>query len=121
MFTIEVEDAAALIKITWLGQVDADEMGRCVEEVDVKTTNIPPGFRVLADMTNLESMDLACAPYLGSLMDLCVAKEVGHVVRVIPDPRKDIGLNIMSSFRYGPKVRVTVCEDLSEAIRQLAE
>jgi anti-anti-sigma regulatory factor len=121
MFSIEVEDAEALIKISWLGHVDPDETRRCVEEVGVAIADIRPGFRVLVDLTNLESMDLACAPYLGSLMDLCVAKQVEHVIRVIPDPRKDIGLNIMSSIRYGSKVRVTVCETLAEAIRQLTE
>ncbi|MGA8658501.1 MAG: hypothetical protein WB586_20360 [Chthoniobacterales bacterium] len=52
-------------------------------------------------MTGLKSMDPAGAPYIGSVMDLCVTKQVEHVVRVIPDPRKDIGLNIMSHFRYG--------------------
>jgi hypothetical protein len=121
MFSIEIEDADALIKITWLGEVHADEMRRCVEEVGVRVAKIRPGFRVLADMTSLESMDLACAPYIGSLMDLCVAKRVEHVVRVIPDPSKDIGLNIMSSFHYRSNVRVTVCEDLAEATRQLAD
>jgi hypothetical protein len=62
-----------------------------------------PGFRVLADLTCLESMDPSGAPYIGSVMDLCVTKEVEHVVRVIPDPRRDIGINIMSYFRYGSK------------------
>jgi hypothetical protein len=64
-----------------------------------------PGFRVLVDMTDLESMDYAGAPYIGSIMDLCVTKQVEHVVRVIPNPHKDIGLNIMSYLRYGSKVR----------------
>ena len=121
MFSIEIEDAKALFKITWSGQVHPDETRRCVEEVGAAIADFRPGFRALVDMTNLESMDLACAPHLGSLMDLCAAKQVEHVIRVIPDPRKDIGLNIMSSFRYGSKVRVTVCETLGEAIRQLAE
>ena len=80
-----------------------------------------PGFRVLADMTDLESMDYAGAPYIGSVMDLCMARQVEHVVRVIPDPHKDIGLNIMSQFHYGSKIRVTNCANLSEAMRRLAE
>ena len=80
-----------------------------------------PGFRVLADLTCLESMDPSGAPYIGSVMDLSVTKEVEHVVRVIPDPRKDIGLNIMSYFHYGSKIRVTICENLADAMRQLGE
>jgi hypothetical protein len=66
-------------------------------------------------------MDYAGSPFIGSIMDLCLAKQVEHVVRVIPNPRKDIGLNIMSYLRYGSKVRVTICDNLDDAMRRLAE
>jgi anti-anti-sigma regulatory factor len=121
MFSIEVSDAERLIKISWSGKVDSEEMRRCAEEMSVAASKIRPGFRLLADMTCLESMDSAGAPYIGSVMDLCVAKQVEHVVRVIPDPHKDIGLNIMSYFHYGSKVRVTICDNLADALRRLAE
>jgi len=121
MFSIEACDAERLIKISWSGQVDSDEMRRCAEEMGVMAAKMRPGFRVLADLTDLESMDVAGAPYIGSVMDLCVSKQVEHVVRVIPNPRKDIGLNIMPYFRYGPKIKVTICENLADAMRRLAE
>ena len=121
MFSVDANDAERLVKISWSGQVDSDEMRRCAEEISVTASKMRPGFRVLADLTCLESMDPAGAPYIGSVMDLCVTKQVEHVVRVIPDPRKDIGLNIMSHFRYGSKVRITICEGLAEAMRLLAE
>ena len=121
MFSIEASDAKRLITISWSGQVDLDEMRRCAEEVGVMAAKMRPGFRLLADMTDLESMDSAGAPYIGSVMELCVTRQVEHVVRVIPDPRKDIGLNIMSYFHYGSKVRVTICENLAAAMQQLAD
>jgi hypothetical protein len=68
--------------------------------MDVKASKMRPGFRVLTDMTDLESMDHAGAPYIGSVMNLCVTRQVEHVVRVIPDPHKDIGLNTMSYFHF---------------------
>jgi anti-anti-sigma regulatory factor len=120
MFSIEASDAERLVKITWSGKVDSDEMRRCAEEIGVTASKMRPGFRVLVDMTDLQSMDSAGAPYIGSIMDLCVIKQVEHVVRVIPDPHKDIGLNIMSYFRYGSKIRVTICENLADAMRRLA-
>jgi hypothetical protein len=119
MFAIEASDAERLIKISWSGRVDSDEMRRCADEIGVTTSKMRPGFRVLVDMTDLESMDYSGAPYIGSIMDLCLTKKVEHVVRVIPNPRKDIGLNIMSYLRYGAKVRVTICENLADAMRQL--
>jgi len=96
-------------------------MRRCADEIGVTVSKMRPGFRALVDMTDLESMDYAGAPYIGSIMDLCVTKQVEHVVRVIPNPHKDIGLNIMSYLRYGSKVRVTICENLADAMRRLAE
>jgi hypothetical protein len=121
MFSIEASDDKRLIKIIWSGQVHSEEMRRCAEEVGVTTAKMRPGFRLLADFSDLESMDSAGAPYIGSVMDLCMARQIEHVVRVIPDPRKDIGLNIMSYFHYGSKVRVTTCDNLADAMRQLAE
>jgi hypothetical protein len=50
-----------------------------------------------------------------------VTKQVEHVVRVIPDPRKDIGLNILSHFHYGSKIRVSVCDNLDDAMQLLTE
>ena len=121
MFSIEASDDRRLIKISWSGQVHSEEMRRCAEEVGVTAAQMRPGFRLLADFTDLESMDSAGAPYIGSVMDLCLARQVERVVRVIPDPRKDIGLNIMSYFHYGSKVRVTTCDNLADAMRQLTE
>jgi anti-anti-sigma regulatory factor len=121
MFSVEASDAKRLMTINWLGRVDSEEMRKCAEEIGVAASKMRPGFRVLADMTELEWMDSVGAAYIGSVMDLLVTKRVEHVVRVIPDPRKDIGLNIMSYFHYGSKIKVTICENLAEARRLLAE
>jgi hypothetical protein len=37
------------------------------------------------------------------------------VVRVIPDPTRDIGLQIMSYFHYDGAVRIVTCATLDEA------
>ena len=52
-------------------------------------------------------MDVACVPHLEHIMQLCDEKGVSAVVRAIPDPRRDIGLQIMSYFHYGPEVRIS--------------
>jgi hypothetical protein len=73
------------------------------------------GFTVLVDLSGLENMALDCVPYLSKIMDLCKAQGVGLVVRVIPDPTKDIGLNILSLIHYRGKVRIVTCDTLAEA------
>jgi hypothetical protein len=52
-------------------------------------------------------------------MDAVAEKEVGMVVRVIPDPHKDIGFNILSQFHYGPKTKLATFESLAEALSAL--
>jgi len=41
------------------------------------------------------------------------------VVRVIPDPHKDIGFNILSLFHYRRRVRIVTCPTLEEAMKAL--
>jgi hypothetical protein len=76
-----------------------------------------PGFRLLSDLTGLESMDPTGTSYIAAMMDLFAAKQVGLVVRVIPDPHKDIGLNILSYFHYGSQVQVVTYQNLSDALQ----
>jgi hypothetical protein len=37
------------------------------------------------------------------------------VVRVIPDPHRDIGMTIMSVFHYRGGVKIFTCQTLAEA------
>jgi hypothetical protein len=64
-------------------------------------------------------MDLTCVPYIKRMMDVCNKKGVELVVRVIPDPQKDIGLNILSLFHYRRRVRIVTCQTLAEAKKVL--
>ena len=40
--------------------------------------------------------------------------------RIMPDPHKDIGLNILSQFHYGPEVTITTFETLADAVQSIA-
>ena len=56
------------------------------------------------------------------IMSLCLNKKgIEMVVRVIPDPRKDIGLNILSLFHYRRGLRILTYETLDEAMKALAD
>ena len=77
-------------------------------------------LRLLADFSQLESMDPECVPELGRAMELLDQSGVGLIVRVIPDPAKDIGMNILTVFHYPHPPRVITCETLAEALRKLA-
>lgn len=119
MFTIEFEQSRNLLVIRYSDHVGPDETERALGEMRLKLTNVERGFRLLADLTDLRSMDIACAPHIESAMDMCDEKGVSQVVRIIPNPKQDIGMQIMSHFHYGGDVRIVTCESADEAMRFL--
>lgn len=120
MFAVEVNQPKNLLVIRYRGSVGPDEAKRCLEEVRDGLTKMKTAFRLLADLTQLELMEVSCAPYIEKAMDLCNENGVSVVVRAIPDPKRDIGLQIMSYFHYGGDVRIVTCERLDEAMDVLS-
>jgi hypothetical protein len=120
MFTIKLDQARNLIVIRYSGHVGPDETGRCAEEVRLVLEKVKPGFRLLADLTDLQSMEVSCAPHIKNIMEMCNQNGVTEVVRVIPDPKRDIGLQIMSYFHYRADVHITTCTNLDEAMKATA-
>jgi len=79
----------------------------------------PEGFRMLADLGRLESMDIACEEIIGKTMEMLEQHGLELVVRVIPDPSKDIGLKIIGLFHYSKKMRIVTCKTMGEAANVL--
>jgi hypothetical protein len=119
MFQVEVDKARNLLRISYTQHVGPEDITRVEEKIPSLVPDLRPGFRLLTDLSGLESMDLDCVPYIERMMDLCNKKGVEMVVRVIPDPHKDIGLNILSLFHYPRRVRIVTCETLAEAMKVL--
>jgi anti-anti-sigma regulatory factor len=111
----EVDQPQRLLVIRYHGLVSAEETENGLEEIRTGLSRLPSGFRLLADLTQLESMDVGCAPFIEKAMDMCNEKGASMVVRVIPDPRRDIGLQIMSIFHYRGGVQIFTCETLAQA------
>src|SRR3954471_5740321 len=121
MFAVEVDNRKRLIVISVAGRVTVDEAQQAARQIREITTQIEPGFVGLADFRWLESMPTSAASFIAEIMDAFAAKKVSAVVRVVPDPHKDIGLNILSQFHYGPEIRLFTVPTLAEAIQILAE
>jgi hypothetical protein len=120
MFHAEVDTSKRLMTMSFAQHVALGEMKSCLEKVRGMLVDIKPGFRLLTDLSSLESMDASCATDLGEMMSLCNGKGIGVAVRVVPDPRKDIGFTLMSQFHYGKHVEVTTYETLADAVQSLA-
>ena len=119
MYSVEIDQSKRLLVISALRQVTADQAKPVAQQVRDLLRDVAPGIRVLADFRWLESMDPAAAPHVAEIMDALAEKRVASVTRVMPDPHKDIGLNILSQFHYGPEIQIATFETLADALQGL--
>ena len=108
-----------LIRAKYVGHISAAVMKAFAEGAAVQLSQMRKGFTMLTDLSSLDSMDLDCAPVLTKLMDLSRELGVATVVRIIPDPRKDIGLNILSIVHLKSGVHIVTCQNAEEAERAI--
>ena len=119
MFRIEAEKLNNLLKIQFSGNVNAKETQAGLELLRSSLGELSAGFRLLSDLTGLVTMETGCTLHIRQAMDWCNEKGVNLVVRIIPDPHLDIGLNILSIFHYRRGVRIVTVATLEEAMRVL--
>ena len=121
MYSVEIDRSKRLLVISALQRVTAEQAKLVTKQVRDLLRDVAPGFRVLADFRWLESMDSAAAHHVADIMDALAEKRVASVTRVMPDPHKDIGLNILSQFHYGPEIQLATFETLADAIQSLTK
>src|SRR5487761_2199748 len=114
MFLATTNQARRLLYLSYIQKVTAAELERGYQDVTALLAEFPDGFLMLADLGRLESMDIACEEILGKTMEMMERHGLKRVVRVIPDPTKDIGLNIIGMFHYSKKIRIVTCRTMVE-------
>jgi hypothetical protein len=120
MYAVELDRSKRFLVISATQKVTAQEADRALQRVREMLHDVAPGFHVLADFRGLESMDPAAARHIAKMMDALAEKNVASVTRVMPDPHKDIGLNILSQFHYGANVKIATFETLADALQDIA-
>src|SRR6267154_5392760 len=120
MYALELDRSKRLLVISAARRVTAEEANMAAQRIRELLQDVAPGFHVLADFRWLESMDPAAARHIAEIMDALAEKGVASVTRVMPDPHKDIGLNILSQFHYGPEIQITTFQTLADALQSMA-
>jgi hypothetical protein len=120
MFLATMNKAKQLLLLSYLGNVMPGDLSSSANDVAAMIAELSPGFRVLANLSQMESMHTDCVPEIGRTMEMLKQRGVGLVVRVIPDPSKDIGMNIISAFHYKHQPQTATCETILEAAKVLA-
>jgi succinyl-CoA synthetase beta subunit len=120
MFLVEIDSSRRFVVISVAGHVTVEEVRDTAQRVREVLVDAEPGFVALADFRWLDSMATGAAEFIAQIMDAFAAKKVSAVVRVMPDPHKDIGLNILSQFHYGPEIKLMTFETLADAVASIA-
>src|SRR6266481_1798147 len=120
MYAVELDQSKRLLVISAAQRVTAHQVNAVAERVHELLQGVGPGFRVLVDFRWLDSMDSGAAPHVAKIMEMLTEKGVASVARVMPDPHKDIGLNILSQFHYGPEIQITTFATLADALQSVA-
>ena len=121
MYAVELDRSKRVLVISGVQRVTAEQAKLAARRVRELLQDVAPGLRVLADYRWLESMDSAAARHVAEIMDTLAEKGVASVTRVVPDPHKDIGHNILSQFHYGPEIKIATFETLADALESMAE
>lgn len=116
---MEVDAKRQVLHIAFRGSVSAADMRVGSQSLEALISRLQPGFTVLTELTGLDCMDLDCVPELTRVMDRMVAAGAGQVVRVIPDPDKDIGFTLLSLTHYRGHVPITTYPSVAEARQAL--
>src|SRR6476661_6022974 len=120
MYAVELDRSKRLLVISAAQKVTAEEAKMVAQQIGEVVQDVAPGFRVLADFRGLQSMDSAAARHIAEIMDALAEKGVASVTRIMPDPHKDIGLNILSQFHYGPEIQIATFQTLADAVQSIA-
>jgi hypothetical protein len=118
--TLETDSARHILRLHYRGTVLPAHVKAQIGPVQEGLKKLSKGFVLVTDLTGLEAMDLDCVGYVTKIMDLCYAAGVGKVVRIIPDPSKDIGLNLLSHVHYRGRVPMATCETQAEAEKEIS-
>jgi anti-anti-sigma regulatory factor len=119
MLLVTANQSKQLLYLSFIGTVRPEDFQNAREDVAAQLAGLARGFHYLVDLTDLEFMGLECTSEMGRLMELIGQAGVGLLVRVVPDPSKDIGMNILTIFHYPQHLRIVTCQNLTAAVQVL--
>ncbi len=114
MSKISYNKKSNLVTLRYKGHVDAGVAEGIHLHFQTLIPKCRPGFKVLVDLSSVDEISRDVIPIITRIMDLCNQHGVAQVARVIPDPDKDIGFNILSVFHYDKGIKVVNYQSLDQ-------
>jgi ABC-type transporter Mla MlaB component len=120
MITTTIYQEKNLLYLSFLDDVGMIQFSELERRLSSIFRCLEQDFTLLTDLSGVGEIDFACVNQIAELMERTVEAGVGQVLRVVPDPCKDIGFGILAAFHYPKSLPVRVFENLSEAMDALA-
>jgi anti-anti-sigma regulatory factor len=108
-----------ILLFSFIGRVRRKELADSHDSTLRLLSELSEGYRLITDLSAVEVIDPDCVHEISRTMQACDEKGVGLLVRVIPDPSKDIGFKILSAFHYAHAPHTVTCETMVEAAKAL--
>jgi hypothetical protein len=121
MITLGYDREHAAVIIEFAGRIDAAQAEQFYARLDAIVPTCRKGFSILTDLSKVEEMDFDIRGWIQKAMELFNRHGVTNIIRIIPDPAKDIGFNIMSMFHYSSDVAILTVESRGEALAHLKQ
>lgn len=119
MYSLSIDKTGNKLVITFKDDFDLGQAEQLYAQLQDNIATLKKGFSMFVDLTSLGHMELSARPCIEKTMDLFNKHGVAKVVRIIPDPKKDIGFNIMSLFHYSDGVSIQTYASYQEAVENL--
>ena len=119
MVKVSYDDEHNTVIIEFEGNIDAAQAESFFSDVEKVLPKPGKGFKLLTDFSSVQTMELAVKDEIKKAMGLFNARGVTEILRVLPDPDMDIGLNIMSRSRYSQDVKIVTLRSREEALARL--
>jgi len=103
-----------IVTVVYEGNVNAVEEKQLYLKLQDLLPKCRRGFRLLVDLSPVNRVEEEAVPVIKMIMDLLNQHGLSEVIRIIPEPDKDIGFNILSIFHYGKNVKVLTCQTPEE-------
>lgn len=109
-----------VLRTIFRGVIKPIHVADAVGHVQTEVSKLGAGFVLVTDLSELDSMDLECFREVTRMMDVCFAAGLGKVIRIIPDPQKDIGFQMLALVHYRGKIPSMTCTMRADAEKELS-
>lgn len=119
MIEVSYDESLNAFLIHYKGDVTAQHAEELYSNLLALIPQQKKGFRVLVDLSNATSVSPGITEALNKIMDLLNIQGVKEIIRIVPDPMYDVGLNIMSAFHYSKEVKLLTLTSRKEADKRI--